>query len=50
MGHKMSEIGRLECLMNQDAVAERNLNLAQRVSRIIGFYTLARHDVMFLYP
>src|SRR5262245_1261468 len=36
--------------MNQDAVAERNLELAQRIPRVVCFDALARHNVMILDP
>src|SRR5215813_6832239 len=36
--------------MNKDAFAQRNLNLAQRVPRIISFHPFARGDVMIFDP
>src|SRR5581483_8721366 len=49
--HEMANITWLERLVNQDsAAANRNLNFAERVARIVGFHALSRHNVVLFNP
>src|SRR5687767_5105127 len=51
MRDKMPNVRGLESLMNQNAAAaNRNLNLSQRVARVVSLDTLSGLDVMFINP
>src|SRR5437667_12276409 len=46
----MPQVRRPRCLMDQDAIAKRNLNLSERIARVIGLNPFSRDDVAIFYP